>query len=60
MRFYIGLVATLFIIWEMEVPQKILFHALTKDKTMYDIEIVDELFDGNTDDVNYKFSDEFK
>ena len=40
-RFYIGLVATLFIIWEMEVPQKILFHALTKDKTKYDIEIVD-------------------
>ena len=59
-RFYIGLVATLFIIWEMEVPQRILFHSLTKDKTMYDIEIVDELFDGNTDDVNYKFSDEFK
>ena len=40
-RFYIGLVATLFIIWEMEVPQQIIFHALTKDKTMYDIEIVD-------------------
>lgn len=40
-RFYIGLVATLFIIWEMEVPQQIIFHALTKDKAMYDIEIVD-------------------
>ena len=41
-RFYIGLVATLFIIWEMEVPQQIIFHALTKDKTMYDIEILKE------------------
>ena len=59
-RFYIGLVATLFIIWEMEVPQKIIFYNITKDKTMYDIEIVDKLFDGNIDDVNYKFSDEFK
>ena len=25
----------------MEVPQQIIFHALTKDKTKYDIEIVD-------------------
>ena len=36
-----GSIATLFIIWEMEVPQQIIFHALTKDKTKYDIEIVD-------------------
>ena len=59
-RFYIGLVATLFIIWEMEVPQRILFHALTKDKTMYDIEIVDKLFDGNTTEVRYGFSEEYR
>ena len=59
-RFYIGLVATLFIIWEMEVPQRILFHSLTKDKTMYDIEIVDELFDGNTTEVRYGFSEEYR
>ena len=59
-RFYIGLVATLFIIWEMEVPQQIIFHALTKDKTMYDIEIVDELFDGNTTSVTYGYSENRK
>ena len=59
-RFYIGLVATLFIIWEMEVPQQIIFHALTKDKTMYDIEIVDKLFDGNTTEVRYGFSEEYR
>ena len=50
-RFYTGLVATLFIIWEMEVPQKIIFYNITKDKTMYDIEIVD---DNYTLPVNFK------
>ena len=35
----------------MEVPQQIIFHALTKDKTMYDIEIVD---DNYTLPVNFK------
>ncbi|MDY4012090.1 MAG: hypothetical protein SOY61_00110, partial [Campylobacter sp.] len=50
-RFYIGLVDTLFIIWEMEVPQKIIFYNITKDKTMYDIEIID---DNYTLPVNFK------
>ena len=53
-RFYIGLVATLFIIWEMEVPQQVIFNNLTKHSTaryMYDIEIVD---DNYTLPVDYK------
>ena len=44
----------------MEKPQKMLLYALTKDKTMYDIEIVDELFDGNTTEVRYGFSEEYR
>ena len=49
-----GSIATLFIIWEMEVPQQIIFNNLTKHSTaryMYDIEIVD---DNYTLPVNYK------
>ena len=49
-----GSIATLFIIWEMEVPQQVIFNNLTKHSTaryMYDIEIVD---DNYTLPVNYK------
>ena len=49
-----GSIATLFIIWEMEVPQQIIFNNLTKYSTaryMYDIEIVD---DNYTLPVDYK------
>lgn len=49
-----GSIATLFIIWEMEVPQQIIFNNLTKHSTaryMYDIEIVD---DNYTLPVDYK------
>ena len=58
--FVFSLIITLIILWEMEVPQRILFHSLTKDKTMYDIEIVDKLFDGNTTEVRYGFSEEYR
>ena len=40
-----GSIATLFIIWELEVPQQVIFNNLTKHSTaryMYDIEIVDD------------------
>lgn len=43
--FIFGSIATLFIIWEMEVPQQVIFNNLTKNSTaryMYDIEIVDD------------------
>lgn len=49
-----GSIATLFIIWEMEVPQQVIFNNLTKHSTaryMYDIEIVD---DNYTLPVDYK------
>ena len=49
-----GSIATLFIIWELEVPQQVIFNNLTKHSTaryMYDIEIVD---DNYTLPVNYK------
>ena len=49
-----GSIATLFIIWELEVPQQIIFNNLTKHSTaryMYDIEIVD---DNYTLPVDYK------
>ncbi len=52
--FIFGSIATLFIIWEMEVPQQIIFNNLTKNSTaryMYDIEIVD---DNYTLPVDYK------
>ena len=58
-----GSIATLFIIWELEVPQQVIFNNLTKHSTaryMYDIEIVDELFDGNTTEVRYGFSEEYR
>ena len=58
--FIFSLIITLIILWEMEKPQKVLLYALTKDKTMYDIEIVDELFDGNTTEVRYGFSEEYR
>ena len=58
--FIFSLIITLIILWEMEKPQKMLLYALTKDKTMYDIEIVDELFDGNTTEVRYGFSEEYR
>ena len=49
-----GSIATLFIIWELEVPQQVIFNNLTKHSTaryMYDIEIVD---DNYTLPVDYK------
>lgn len=49
-----GSITTLFIIWEMEVPQQVIFNNLTKHSTaryMYDIEIVD---DNYTLPVDYK------
>ena len=49
-----GSIATLFIIWELKVPQQIIFNNLTKHSTaryMYDIEIVD---DNYTLPVDYK------
>ena len=49
-----GSIATLFIIWEMEVPQQVIFNNLTKHSTaryMYDIEIVE---DNYTLPVDYK------
>lgn len=49
-----GSIATLFIIWELEVPQQVIFNSLTKHSTaryMYDIEIVD---DNYTLPVDYK------
>ena len=49
-----GSIATLFIIWAMEVPQQVIFNNLTKHSTaryMYDIEIVD---DNYTLPVDYK------
>ena len=49
-----GSIATLFIIWELEVPQQVIFNNLTKYSTaryMYDIEIVD---DNYTLPVDYK------
>ena len=49
--FIFSLIITLIILWEMEKPQKMLLYALTKDKTMYDIEIVD---DNYTLPVDYK------
>ena len=58
--FVFSLIITLIILWEMEAPQRMLFYTLTKNKTMYDIEIVDELFDGNTTEVRYGFSEEYR
>ena len=58
--FIFSLIITLIILWEMEAPQRMLFYTLTKNKTMYDIEIVDELFDGNTTEVRYGFSEEYR
>ena len=49
--FIFSLIITLIILWEMEAPQRMLFYTLTKDKTMYDIEIVD---DNYTLPVDYK------
>ena len=49
-----GSIATLFIIWELEVPQQVIFNNLTKHSTaryMYDIDIVD---DNYTLPVDYK------
>ena len=49
-----GSIATLFIIWELKVPQQVIFNNLTKHSTaryMYDIEIVD---DNYTLPVDYK------
>ena len=49
-----GSIATLFIIWELEVPQQVIFNNLTKHSTaryMYDIEIID---DNYTLPVDYK------
>lgn len=49
-----GSITTLFIIWEMEVPQQVIFNNLTKHSAaryMYDIEIVD---DNYTLPVDYK------
>ena len=49
-----GSITTLFIIWELEVPQQVIFNNLTKHSTaryMYDIEIVD---DNYTLPVDYK------
>ena len=46
--------------WQMEIPQRVMFEAFTLNKTMYDIEIVDELFDGNTTEVRYGFSEEYR
>ena len=52
--FIFGSIATLFIIWELEVPQQVIFNNLTQHSTaryMYDIEIVD---DNYTLPVDYK------
>lgn len=49
--FVFSLIITLIILWEMEAPQRMLFYTLTKNKTMYDIEIVD---DNYTLPVDYK------
>ena len=46
--------------WQMEIPQRVMFEAFTLNKTMYDIEIVDELFDGNTTSVTYGYSENRK
>ena len=46
--------------WQMEIPQRVMFEAFTLNKTMYDIEIVDELFDGNTTNVTYGYSENRK